>query len=79
MVRRPPGEKVRECSNPNGDSTMSKHSGSKTPAPTQADLANRSRQLNPQDPSYWSSRGEPPPPPTPVSGESKPESTPKGR
>jgi hypothetical protein len=44
------------------------------PQPTQADLDNRSRQLNPTSDAYWQSRGQPgkpaegapaPPPPSP--------------
>lgn len=33
-----------------------------TPAPTKEALDNRSRQLNSQDPLYWRSRGQTPPP-----------------
>lgn len=40
---------------------MSNRNASKAPAPKQADLDNRSRQLNPQDPVYRSSRGQPEP------------------
>ena len=38
-----------------------KQSGSKSTTPSQADLDNRSRQLNPQHDAYWESRGEPRP------------------
>jgi hypothetical protein len=40
---------------------MSNRNGSKPSSPKQADLDNRSRQLNPSDPVYWSSRGLPQP------------------
>jgi hypothetical protein len=38
---------------------LSNRNESKTAASRQADLDNRSRQLNPQDTVYWSSRGQP--------------------
>jgi hypothetical protein len=40
---------------------MSNRNGSKPSSPKQAALDNKSRQLNQQDPVYWSSRGQPKP------------------